>query len=146
MSPTDIWAIVPIKELEGAKQRLAPLLSPAQRRALIERAGVTLGVRGAGSVVGEVALLRGARRTATVTAITDMTVLVVSRAELATMRYLRIASTAWDDIDRTIEARLELTRGTPDWLTVQPDVRYFPCAPIIRTGGTSGIASRGACS
>jgi 2-phospho-L-lactate guanylyltransferase len=33
---TDIWAVVPIKELEGAKQRLAPLLSPAQRRALIE--------------------------------------------------------------------------------------------------------------
>ncbi|MGH8429233.1 MAG: 2-phospho-L-lactate guanylyltransferase, partial [Solimonas sp.] len=32
----DIWAIVPIKELDGAKQRLAPLLSPAQRRALIE--------------------------------------------------------------------------------------------------------------
>ena len=35
-SSTDIWAIVPIKELDGAKQRLAPLLSPAQRRALIE--------------------------------------------------------------------------------------------------------------
>jgi 2-phospho-L-lactate/phosphoenolpyruvate guanylyltransferase len=33
---TDIWAVVPIKELDGAKQRLAPLLSPAQRRALIE--------------------------------------------------------------------------------------------------------------
>ncbi|MFO1159213.1 MAG: 2-phospho-L-lactate guanylyltransferase [Reyranellaceae bacterium] len=32
----DIWAIVPIKEFDGAKQRLAPLLSPAQRRALIE--------------------------------------------------------------------------------------------------------------
>lgn len=32
----DIWGIVPIKELDGAKQRLAPLLSPAQRRALIE--------------------------------------------------------------------------------------------------------------
>ena len=32
----DIWAVVPIKELEGAKQRLAPLLSPAERRALIE--------------------------------------------------------------------------------------------------------------
>jgi 2-phospho-L-lactate guanylyltransferase len=32
----DIWAVVPIKELDGAKQRLAPLLSPAQRRALIE--------------------------------------------------------------------------------------------------------------
>jgi 2-phospho-L-lactate/phosphoenolpyruvate guanylyltransferase len=37
VSPSaDIWAIVPIKELVGAKQRLAPLLSPAQRRALIE--------------------------------------------------------------------------------------------------------------
>ncbi|MGD9879752.1 MAG: 2-phospho-L-lactate guanylyltransferase [Reyranella sp.] len=32
----DIWAIVPIKELDGAKQRLASLLTPAQRRALIE--------------------------------------------------------------------------------------------------------------
>ncbi len=36
MNTKDIWAIVPIKELDGAKQRLAPLLSPAQRRALIE--------------------------------------------------------------------------------------------------------------
>ena len=36
MSSKDIWAVVPIKELEGAKQRLAPLLSPAQRSALIE--------------------------------------------------------------------------------------------------------------
>jgi 2-phospho-L-lactate guanylyltransferase len=36
MSTHDIWAIVPIKELDGAKQRLSPLLSPAQRRALIE--------------------------------------------------------------------------------------------------------------
>src|SRR6185295_3598868 len=36
VSTNDIWAVVPIKELDGAKQRLAPLLSPAQRRALIE--------------------------------------------------------------------------------------------------------------
>jgi 2-phospho-L-lactate guanylyltransferase len=36
MSTRDIWAVVPIKELDGAKQRLAPLLTPAQRRALIE--------------------------------------------------------------------------------------------------------------
>ena len=36
MSTNDIWAVVPIKELDGAKQRLAPLLTPAQRRALIE--------------------------------------------------------------------------------------------------------------
>lgn len=36
MKHRDIWAVVPIKELDGAKQRLAPLLTPAQRRALIE--------------------------------------------------------------------------------------------------------------
>ena len=36
VSTNDIWAVVPIKELDGAKQRLAPLLTPAQRRALIE--------------------------------------------------------------------------------------------------------------
>jgi len=36
MKVDDIWAVVPIKELDGAKQRLSPLLSPAQRRALIE--------------------------------------------------------------------------------------------------------------
>lgn len=34
MSATDIWALVPVKETEGAKQRLAPLLTPAQRREL----------------------------------------------------------------------------------------------------------------
>jgi 2-phospho-L-lactate/phosphoenolpyruvate guanylyltransferase len=33
---TDIWAVLPVKELDGAKQRLAGLLSPAQRRALAE--------------------------------------------------------------------------------------------------------------
>jgi 2-phospho-L-lactate guanylyltransferase len=35
-APADIWAVVPVKELDGAKQRLSSLLSPAQRRALIE--------------------------------------------------------------------------------------------------------------
>jgi 2-phospho-L-lactate guanylyltransferase len=29
-----IWAIVPVKEFEGAKQRLSPVLSPGERRAL----------------------------------------------------------------------------------------------------------------
>ncbi len=36
MKVDDIWAVVPIKEFDGAKQRLSPLLSPAERRALIE--------------------------------------------------------------------------------------------------------------
>jgi 2-phospho-L-lactate guanylyltransferase len=31
-----IWAVVPVKELDGAKQRLAGLLTPAQRSALAE--------------------------------------------------------------------------------------------------------------
>ena len=30
----DIWAVVPVKDLDGAKQRLAGLLPPTQRRAL----------------------------------------------------------------------------------------------------------------
>jgi 2-phospho-L-lactate guanylyltransferase len=30
----DIWAAVPVKEFVGAKQRLAPMLTPAQRQAL----------------------------------------------------------------------------------------------------------------
>ena len=54
MNPADIWAIVPIKELDGAKQRLAPLLSPAQRRALIEvmMGEVLEAVAGAKSLAG----------------------------------------------------------------------------------------------
>ncbi|HEY1886076.1 MAG TPA: 2-phospho-L-lactate guanylyltransferase [Roseiarcus sp.] len=31
---TGIWAVVPVKEFEGAKQRLSPYLSPGERRAL----------------------------------------------------------------------------------------------------------------
>lgn len=31
---TDIWAIVPVKEIEGAKQRLSDFLTPDQRRTL----------------------------------------------------------------------------------------------------------------
>ena len=50
----DIWAVVPIKELEGAKQRLAPLLSPTQRRHLIEvmMGEVLEAVREAASLAG----------------------------------------------------------------------------------------------
>jgi len=33
---TDVWACVPVKEFAGAKQRLAALLSPAQREILAE--------------------------------------------------------------------------------------------------------------
>jgi 2-phospho-L-lactate guanylyltransferase len=30
----DVWAVIPVKELEGAKHRLSPLLTPAERQAL----------------------------------------------------------------------------------------------------------------
>jgi 2-phospho-L-lactate guanylyltransferase len=54
VSSSGIWAVVPIKELDGAKQRLAPLLSPAQRRALIEvmMGEVLEAVAGAKSLAG----------------------------------------------------------------------------------------------
>lgn len=32
--PGEVWAIIPVKETTGAKQRLAPVLSPPQRQAL----------------------------------------------------------------------------------------------------------------
>ena len=67
MSPSaDIWAIVPIKELDGAKQRLAPLLSPAQRRALIEvmMGEVLVAVAGAKSLAGLLVVTLDPRATA----------------------------------------------------------------------------------
>jgi 2-phospho-L-lactate guanylyltransferase len=33
---SDIWAVIPVKEFEGAKHRLSPLLAPEQRRVLAE--------------------------------------------------------------------------------------------------------------
>ena len=33
---TDIWAIIPVKEFDGAKHRLSGLLSPPQRRLLAD--------------------------------------------------------------------------------------------------------------
>lgn len=33
---SDIWAVIPVKEFEGAKHRLSPLLSPERRRLLAE--------------------------------------------------------------------------------------------------------------
>lgn len=56
IASADIWAIIPIKEFDGAKQRLASLLAPAERQALIEvMMGEVLeavaGVRGLGGII-----------------------------------------------------------------------------------------------
>ena len=33
---SDIWAVIPVKEFDGAKHRLSGLLSPSERRLLAE--------------------------------------------------------------------------------------------------------------
>ena len=36
MNPGDVWAVIPVKETTGAKQRLAPVLSAELRQALAQ--------------------------------------------------------------------------------------------------------------
>lgn len=62
-------------------------------QAIVERNEQIVGHAVDGSVVGEVALMRpGGRRNATVTAATDMELLVMSRSDFASLRNLGIAS------------------------------------------------------
>jgi CRP-like cAMP-binding protein len=89
-------------------------------RARVERSGVTLAVANAGSIVGEIALLRNTPRTATVTAITDMTVVVISRAELAAIRHLGVVASLWGHLDCLIEERLKTVNASSHFVA--------PCA------------------
>jgi CRP-like cAMP-binding protein len=57
-------------------------------QAVVERDGMIVGTAVPGSVVGELALLDGGYRTATVTAATEMDVLVMSQTEFASLRAL----------------------------------------------------------
>ena len=59
-----------------------------QGQAVIERSGAILGHAVAGSIVGEIAVLHDVTRTATVICATDVRVLVMSRAEVASLRSL----------------------------------------------------------
>ena len=68
--------------------------------AVVERDGMIVGHATAGAIVGELALMGGVSRTATVTATTDIQLLVMSRREFASLRALRI---------RSIEERLAAT-------------------------------------
>jgi CRP-like cAMP-binding protein len=68
-------------------------------QAVVEHDGKVVGHAVAGSVVGELALMGAITRTATVTAATDLQLLVMSRTEFATLRGLGIHS-----IDRRLEA------------------------------------------
>ncbi len=66
---------------------------------VVEHNGALVGHAVAGSVVGELALMGEITRTATVTAATDLQLLVMSRTEFATLRGLGIHS-----IGRRLEA------------------------------------------
>jgi CRP-like cAMP-binding protein len=77
--------------------------------AVVERDGLIVGFVVDGSVIGEMALLGDGIRTATVTAATDMTLLVMSRSEFAAMRALGIASGARQRLDGIITERHALT-------------------------------------
>jgi 2-phospho-L-lactate guanylyltransferase len=56
MNPDEVWAVIPVKETKGAKQRLAPVLSAPLRQALAlamleDVLGAVAGVRGLGGAI-----------------------------------------------------------------------------------------------
>jgi CRP-like cAMP-binding protein len=84
-----------------------------QGQAVVERNGVIVGHVVDGSIIGEIALLGDGLRTATVTAATDMTLLVMSRSEFGALRGLGIATSAWQRLVRIAAERLALLDVTP---------------------------------
>jgi CRP-like cAMP-binding protein len=77
-------------------------------QAVVERDGVIVGHIVDGSIIGEIALLGDGVRTATVTAATDMTLLVMSRSEFGALRGLGVATAAWHRLDGIVADRLAL--------------------------------------
>ena len=67
--------------------------------AVVERDGLIVGHAVAGSIVGELAMMGEPYRTATVTAATEVEILVMSKTEFASIRALGIRS-----LDRCVEA------------------------------------------
>jgi len=65
----------------------------------------TVSELGSGQMVGEMALLMGTHRTATVTAVTDLTLFVSSVPEFRSI--LRIAPSVADKVRQTVEARAQ---------------------------------------
>ena len=59
-----------------------------QGQAIVERSGAIVGHAVAGSIVGEISVLHDVKRTATVISATDVRALVMSRAEVASLRSL----------------------------------------------------------
>jgi CRP-like cAMP-binding protein len=82
-------------------------------QAVVERDGVIIGHAVDGSVVGELALLGDSKREATVTAATEMDILVMSRAEFAAIRALGIRSVDTALECAAAEHRLALAQSAP---------------------------------
>lgn len=117
---SDIWAVIPVKELDGAKQRLAGLLSPAQRRALIE-----VMVR---EVLGAVA---GTRRLAGIMVVTIDPVITA----LATQLGARVVTDgAHDGHTGSVTAGLRLLarEGRSGMITLPGDIPAATSAEIDR--------------
>jgi voltage-gated potassium channel len=83
--------------------------------AVVEHDGAIVGHAVAGSIVGELALMGERRRTATVTAATEMSVLAMSQTEFASLRALGITS-----LDRQLEATAAEHRAALHRVTTTP--------------------------
>ena len=77
-------------------------------RAVVERDGVVVGHIVAGSVIGELALISHSARTATVTAATDMELLVMSFSEFTALRALGVDTSVRRALDEIALDRLAL--------------------------------------
>jgi CRP-like cAMP-binding protein len=101
-------------------------------QAVVERNGSIIGHVVEGSILGEIALLRQTTRTATVTASTDMTLLVMNRSEFASLRQTRIGSSAWDRMNAMVDTRLEVVERTPPAPVADPTPEPTPePAPVL---------------
>ncbi len=113
-------------------------------RATVSRDGIVLGTLGPGSFFGELALLDGGKRTATVVADTDMLLLVLSRSEFRSLHFrilsvtermlaelgqrLRRADEGW--AARVETGTADVCQGRPLELNSQPDA--------VSLGGRTG--------
>ena len=84
-----------------------------QGHAVVERDGVIVAHVVDGSIVGELALLSHGERTATVTAATNMELLVMTYSEFAALRALGICTSIRQTLDEIARDRLELLQRPP---------------------------------
>jgi CRP-like cAMP-binding protein len=92
-----------------------------QGHAVVERNGAIVGHVVDGSIIGEIALLGDGVRTATVTAATSMTLLVMSRSEFGALRGLGVAPLAWQRLEGIVAERLALLEQLPTGTSASTD-------------------------